>query len=152
MVNKQVISSPLFAKRRKLSPTLMRTLLIRGGGINVDDCLRRFGWDGIGATITTVMNINVEAGTVSGVRFESRGQGPNVTFRAKDLWRTAEDGISVTLKLHDLSELEWNSEGRVRNQTKWLDSSNLNVSVFKGEDRLDTQREKEDAGVGGLSV
>ena len=89
---------------------------------------------------------------MSGVRFESRGQGPNVTFRAKDLWRTAEDGISVTLKLHDLSELEWNSEGRVRNQTKWLDSSNLNVSVFKGEDRLDTQREKEDAGVGGFSV
>ena len=68
-----------------MSTTLMRSLMIRGSGIQVDDCLRRFGWNGDQAVLTTIMTLNAESGTVAGVRFESRGQGPKVAFKARDL-------------------------------------------------------------------
>ena len=41
--------------------------------------------DGIRGVITSVCNVDRLAGTVTGMRLESRGRGPEVTFKAKDL-------------------------------------------------------------------
>ena len=69
-----------------MSSILMRSLLIRGSGIQVDDTLRRFGWDGTTPVVTTVFTIDGDSGKVKGARYESRGQGPEVKFSAADLW------------------------------------------------------------------
>ena len=153
MVNKQVIASSLFSKRGKLPPTLMRSLYIRGSGIHVDDCLRRFGWDGAGAAITTVININGEAGTVAGVRFESRGRGPVVTFKASDLWKDADSDVTVKISIDNLSLIKWRTQGNSRNQSHWLDSGELNVCYMRGEGVfLESREDLEAAKVGGFSV
>ena len=119
--------------RGKLSPMMLRGLMIRGGGIHVDDALRRFGWDGEGAVGTTVMTTNADNGAVAGVRFETRGVGPMVTFKAKDLWSGADAGTSVTVKIGDMAVARWRTEGDGRNQCCWMDSSNLEVT-FKMSD------------------
>ena len=147
-----MIASSLFSKRGKMSPSLMRSLMVRGSGIQVDDCLRRFGWDGAEGVIATVCNINSDTGTVTGVRFESRGKGPEVTFRAKDLWKGADDDISVKLSFSDLSQVKWKAQGSSRNQSSWMDSTELVVSYFRGEEVLDTRADLDAVSVGGFTV
>ena len=39
MVSNQTISSPFFANMGKLSPMMLEGLMIRGGGIHIDDAL-----------------------------------------------------------------------------------------------------------------
>ena len=152
MVNKQVIASPHFVNRGKMSPTLMRSLMIRGSGIQVDDSLRRFGWNGSSAVLTTVMTVNVEAGTIAGVRFESRGQGPEVNFKAKDLWSQADADVTVNLKI-DLNNVKWRSEGRTRNQSTWMDSSEFAVTITRNNgESLDTGESLDGAKIGGFVV
>ena len=112
MVAKQTIVSPLFNTRTRLSQVMLRSLLVRGSGIQVDDSLRRFGWDGAQAAATTVMTIDEDSGTVSGVRLEMRGKGPEVKFKAKDLWIDAEVDIMVTLQFDDLSKVTWITGGQ----------------------------------------
>ena len=60
--------------------------MVRGGGLQLEDSLRRLGWDGTGAVATTIAKVNVETGMVNGIRFETRGVGPQITFNGKDLW------------------------------------------------------------------
>ena len=52
----------------------------------MEDCLRRFGWDGLGAVVTPILTVNPESGMVLGARFDTRGKGPEVKFRASELW------------------------------------------------------------------
>ena len=55
MVGRQIIASPLFSSKGKLSPTLMRSLMVRGGGLMLNDCLQRFGWLETDPVLTTVV-------------------------------------------------------------------------------------------------
>ena len=86
MVTRQTISSDFFASRGRISPVLLRSLLVRGRGVQVDDTLRRFGWDGVSAMVTPIMSVDPESGVVTGARLNMRGRGPEVKFRAKELW------------------------------------------------------------------
>ena len=131
MVARQVISSEFFASRSKISPRLMRSLLIRGRGVQVEDCLRRFGWDGLGAVVTPILTVNPESGMVIGARFDTRGKGPEVKFRASELWGEVEEDAVVTLKFPDLSKIIWRGDGEFRNQSEWLDSDDVEVSYSK---------------------
>ena len=128
MVAKQAIASPLFSARGKLSPIMMRSLMIRGGGIHIDDSLRRYSWNGTEGVATTVMTVNCDSGKVSGVRFETRGRGPELSFKAKDLWVSGSSDVTVSLKFGDLSNIKWKNHGLERNQSEWIDSSELEVS------------------------
>ena len=106
-----MIASSLFSKRGKMSPSLMRSLMVRGSGIQVDDCLRRFGWDGAEGVIATMCNINSKTGTVTGVRFKRRGKGWEINLWAKDLWKGADDDLSVRLSFSNLSQVKWKLRG-----------------------------------------
>ena len=112
MVNRQIIASHLFSNRGKLSPTLMRSLMVRGCGVQVDDGLCRFGWDGEQGVITTIMTIDPEAGKITGVRFESRGRGPQVSFKARDLWKSVANDLTASLKIDSLRQIKWKNAGK----------------------------------------
>ena len=153
MVSRQTISSPFFATRGKLSPLMLRGLMVRGGGIHVDDTLRRFGWDGEGAVGTVVMTTNEDSGMVVGVRFETRGVGPEVTFKAKDLWQEAEAGVTVTVVFQDLARVSWKTEGVGRNQSTWIDSASLEVSYWGADGkRLESQEDLDGMEIGWFAV
>ena len=125
----QAITSPLFAKRGKLSARMKGQLLVRGGGVMVDDALRRFGWGGEHPVVTTVMDCDIASGAVRACRFETRGSLGVITFPAKKLWPGADQGISVSIKLEDLSLVIWSmEEGSHRNQSDWLDYGDLDIT------------------------
>ena len=143
MVNKQVIASPFFSSRGRISPVLLRSLLVRGRGIQVDDLLRRNGWDGTTAAAAPVLTLDPDSGRITGARFETRGRGPQeVRFKASELWGEMPEDALVTLKFPDLSRLEWRGEGPARNQTVWLDSDDVEVTFTKGDgERLEIAEE-----------
>ena len=116
MSNRQTIISSLFSSRKGLSDTMLRSLTVRGSGIQINNALRRFTWNGVSGAATTVMNVNGDTSRVEGVRFETRGKGPDISFQAKNLWKGAQEGITVTVKLNDLSRLKWKNKGAERNQ------------------------------------
>ena len=137
----------------KLSPMMLERLMIRGGGIHIDDALRRFGWEGEGPVGITIMTTDADTGMVAGVRLETRGVGPMVTFKARDLWAGAEAAASVTLKFGDLAVAKWKTEGGGRNQCSWIDSADLEVSYKMSEGRmLETVGELEGANTGKFCV
>ena len=121
MVAKQTITSPFFANRGKLSQVMLRSLLVRGSGVPIDDALQRFGWDGAAGVATTVVTTNPASGMVAGVRYETQGVGPEVKFKARDLWKDADSNVMVNLSFKDLSKMEWSTEGEVRNFSRWID-------------------------------
>ena len=45
MVNRQRIESPLFLGKGRLNTLAMKKLMVRGGGIQVNDTLERMGWN-----------------------------------------------------------------------------------------------------------
>ena len=150
---KQTISSPFFKSRNKLSPIMMRSLLVRGGGIQVDDALRRYGWTSPEPVVTTVMTSDPDSGAIRGVRFETRGATPEIKFKAEELWTEAQKGVQVALKFDDLSTLNWLSQGPNRNQTTWLDMSDLDVTFTKSDGiAIVSTEEKEEAHLRSMAV
>ena len=129
MVGRQAIVSPLFQNKGKLSPLMMKKLMVRGGGIQVNDALERFGWGSTSAVAMTVMTVDTYSGVIRGARFETRGLGPEVRFKAKDLWQESSGNVFVKIKMNDLSRLPWLGVGGTRNQTEWIDSSNVDFEV-----------------------
>ena len=102
---RQTISSPFFNSKSKLSPTMMRSLLVRGGGVQVDDALRRFGWTSPEPVVTTVMTADPNSGAIRGVRYKTRGATPEIMFKAEEQWGDSEMGFQVALKFDNLSTL-----------------------------------------------
>ena len=128
----QVIASDLFGKRSKISSRIKGQLLIRGGGVMVDDALRRFGWASPDPVVTSVLTCEIGSGVVRASRFETRGSLGSITFGAKELWSEAESGVTVSIKLDDLSVVTWPAVGAVRNQSEWLEDTDLDISFKKG--------------------
>ena len=151
MVGRQIIASSVFASKGKLSVPLMRSLMVRGGGLLVNDCLQRFGWSGRDPVATTIITTDTDSGTIRGVRYETRGQGPEVKFAASELWETQED-INVTIKINDLSILDWLPEGEYRNQTNWMDCEDVLVNFEHGERGRLTLEDLETLGIGNFCM
>ena len=151
MVGRQTIVSPLFNSKGKLSVALMRSLMVRGGGLPVNDCLQRFGWSDNDPVVTTVMTTDIDSGSIRGVRYETRGQGPIIKFPASQLWETEED-VTVTIKLSDLSILTWQREGEYRNQTEWLNFDELEVEMSHPDSGLLSQSEMEELRIGNFCL
>ena len=151
---RQTIVSALLAKRKKLNPSNQRNLLVRGGGIQIDDSLARHGWQAPEPILATVITSNPDSGAVTGARFETRGTLVNVIkFKAEELWEGALRGASVTIAFNDLSIVEWNTSGNARNQSRWLDGSELEIKITKDDgSEIVSQEEKDDASIGGLCV
>ena len=152
MVGRQLITSPLFQAKGKLSPTLMRNLLVRGGGILVNDLLQRFGVKDGAPVAATVVTLDPGTGQVRGVRFETRGEGPEVSFKASELWSGVTEDIQIKVKLNDLSVLKWLTVGEKRNQTEWLDGESLDLDVVATHQELGilSKAQLEDHNVGGF--
>ena len=151
---RQTIVSSLLAKRKKLSQANMRNLMVRGGGIQIDDTLSRHGWQAPEPVLSTVITSHPDSGAIIGARYETRGSLSNVIkFKAEELWEGALKGASVCITFDDLSVVEWNTTGSIRNQSKWLDGSELKVSITK-DDGTDivTQDDREESNIGGLCV
>ena len=151
---RQVVSSPLFANRGRLSPLLMGRLLVRGGGVQIDDALKRHGWDGKEPVVTSVATIKVGTGVVRGMRFKMRGGLDPIKFPAKDLWVGARPDVNVALQFDNLGSLTWlNTSQDHRNQTAWVDSDQLGMTFTKTDGTtLSTEEELSGAGVGQSAV
>ena len=130
----------------------MKKLMVRGGGIQVNDTLERMGWNGNTGVVTTVMSVDDSSGVVRGVRFETRGTGPEVKFKARDLWSNTDCDVSVTIKLNDLSRLTWLTEGERRNQTEWMDSSVVLFEAIHPETGPMSSEEMTEANLGGFCL
>ena len=149
-MGRQTIVSPLFRNQGKLSPMMIKKLMIRGGGIHVDDCLQRMGWTPDKAVVTSVMTIDSSSGVIKGVRFESRGKGPNVRFKAKELWPSITEDVTMTIKITDLSRLPWLGTGEKRNQTSWIEDQHMDFEAVHKERGTLTMDELREIGMDGF--
>ena len=150
---RQTIVSALMNKRRRIPETALRSLVVRGGGILVDDSLARRGWQGSDPVITTLLTCNIESGAVLGARYETRGALKDMVFKAEELWPGALKGATVTIRFEDLSCVDWNPEGDNRNQSQWLDGADMNVKIAKEDGTIiESQDQKDDAHVGDLCM
>jgi len=150
---RQSIVSALLSKRRRIPETALRSLVVRGGSIPVDDSLARHGWQGSDPVIATLLTCNIESGDVLGARYETRGSLKDMVFKAEELWPGALKGATVTIKFEDLSIFDWNPEGNNRNQSQWLDSADMDTKIAKEDGTIiESQEEKDDAHVGGLCM
>ena len=131
---------------------MMRNLLVRGGGVQISDVLMRYGWSEEEPAATTVITFDSDSGNVRGVRYEIRGVGPTVTFKAKELWSDASERVTIKLKFSDLSKITWNSVGPIRNQSLWLDRSDLEFEAMHDDDGLLAEGDLENNGIGGLRL
>jgi len=129
---------------------LFNSLLVRGGGVQISDALQRHRWDGIQPFATTVLTVEPMSGAVRGSRFETRGALGDITFNARDLFLEADPLAVVTLTFKDLGILTWLSTGETRNQTCWVDSREMRVTVIKGSTVMTTDKEITDLGVLGF--
>ena len=152
MAGRQVIVSSLFNIRGALSRNMMRNLMIRGGGVQVDDALPRHGWSEESPVATTVVTLEADSGAIRGIRYETRGKGPIIQFKASELWLGGDEKVTVKVKFEDLSTLPWMTEGEVRNQTKWQDSEELDYEVYHEEKGVLADDELDVYNVGGFSV
>ena len=58
----------------------------------------------------------------------------------------------MKLSFSDLSQVKWKAQGSSRNQSSWMDSTELVVSYFRGEEVLDTRADLDAVSVGGFTV
>lgn len=145
---RQVIASELFRQRGPLTRATLASLHVRGSGVQVDDALGRKGWDGVEPVLTTVMTVDPATAVVRGTRYETRGGLENVVkFKAPELWVGASEGIEVHVKLDDLGIVKWVTEGDVRNVSHWLEDTEIDHTVLKGNTAL-PEEEKEENGIG----
>ena len=152
MVGRQVIGSPVFSTKGKLSKMMMRNLMVRGGGVQVDDALLRHGWSGESPVAATVLTLEAASGVIRGSRYETRGQGPTIKFKAAELWQGGDKKVQVKLMFNDLSRLPWNAVGDIRNQTEWMDSGDVEHELWHEEKGRLESNEAEEYGVGGFSI
>ena len=152
MVGRQMIVSPVFKARGKLSVSMMRNLLVRGGGIQVSDTLQRFGWGGEEPVVATVVTLEPDSGRIRGLRYVTKGKGPEIKFKAKELWPNISEDITVKIKLTDLAIINWSTEGEKRNQSEWLDGRDLDIEVLHHERGQLSEEDFQELGGGGLSM
>ena len=133
MVGRTLITSPLFSTKGKLSPTLKQNLLVRGGGVMVNDLLKRFGVAEGSPVVATVVTLDPGTGAIKGMRYETRGKGPEVCFKAGELWPDVAENIQMKIKLSDLSVLRWLTVGERRNQTEWMSGEELETEAVHSE-------------------
>ena len=147
-----MILSPVFKAKGKLSVSMMRNLLVRGGGLQISDTLQRFGWNGEEPVVATVVTLEPDTGVIRGLRYETRGVGPEIKFKAKELWPSVTEDMLVKIKLTDLGIINWATVGEKRNQSEWIDGETLNMEVLHQERGDLSQEELQELGGGGLSV
>ena len=135
-----------------MSPMLMRSILLRGSGIQIEDSPRRFGWDSSATVANPVLTLDVISGKVKGARFETRGKGPEIKFNAADLWDGANNDITVILNFNDMSIVEWRTEGEGCNQSRWMSNDDLNVTFTKTTGERVDEDDLEAEGVGKFVV
>ena len=114
---RRVIDSALFHERRNVPDGFLEAFLIRGGGAQVDDSLKKHGWNGVGPITTSVLTFDALSGAVRGHRYETRGTLPDVRFMARDLWPEARARVAVNIRISNLSTLNWMKVGEYGNFT-----------------------------------
>ena len=144
--------SEIFKKKGKLSRSMLRNLMVRGGGVQVDDTLQRFGWAGEEPAVTTVLSIDGQSGAIRGARYEARGRGPTIQFRASELWTGGSDKIMVKLKFDDLSRVSWPAQGDSRNQSEWIGEDEVSLESVHDEEGIIGEGDRGDHGIGGFCV
>ena len=96
--------------------------------LEVNDCIQRFSWADNDPMVTTVMTTCTDSCSSGGMRQETRGQGPTIKFPVSQLWENY-GRCHHHLKLSNLSILPWQTEGKYRNKTQWLNSDNMEVKM-----------------------
>ena len=131
---RMLVASQLFQQRGPLSRAVLSSLHIRGSGVQVDDALMRWRWDGVEPAVTTVITVDPGTAMVKGSRYETRGSLPHVVkIKASELWAGAKEGIEVHIKFSNLGIIKWTTEGEVRNLSHWIEDKDLEVTLMKGE-------------------
>ena len=129
-----MVASQLFQQRGPLTRAVLSSLHIRGSGVQVDDALMRWRWDGAEPAVTTVITVDPDTAMVKGSRYETRGSLPHVVkIKASELWAGAKEGIDVHIRFSDLGIIKWATEGEVRNLSHWIEDKDLEVTLMKGE-------------------
>ena len=131
---RMLVASQLFQQRGPLTRAVLSSLHIRGSGVQVDDALMRWRWDGAEPAVTTVITVDPDTATVKGSRYETRGSLPHVVkIKASELWAGAKEGIDVHIRFSNLGIIKWATEGEVRNLSHWIEDKDLEVTLMKGE-------------------
>ena len=147
---RMVVASQLFQQRGPLTRAVLSSLHIRGSGVQVDDALTRWSWDGMEAAVTSVITVDPADATVKGSRYETRGGLPQVVkVKASELWGGAKEGIDVHIRFSNLGIIKWATEGDVRNLSHWIEDKDLEVTLMKGETVVEKTEEN---GIGDFVV
>ena len=95
----------------------------------MDDALKRWGWSGKEPAVTTVVTLEPGSGAIKGLRYETQGAGPTISFKAAELWPEVDREDTVKIMVHDLSRLRWQTSGSQRNQTEWMGQTLFNTEA-----------------------
>ena len=144
---RMAIASELFRQRGPLNKATLNSLHVRGGGVQVDDALGRWGWGGTEPVVTTVITIDHATAVVRGTRYETRGslESP-VKIKASELWPGATEGVEVHLKFTNLGIINWVSQGDVRNISHWMEDKEVDHVIVKDNVALQDE-DKEENGI-----
>ena len=146
---RMAIASELFRQRGPLNKATLSSLHVRGGGVQVDDALGRWGWGGMEPVVTTVINIDHATAVVRGTRYETRGslESP-VKIKASELWPGAAEGVEVHLKLTNLGIINWVTQGDVRNISHWVEDKEIDHVIINVKDNVAVlDEDKEENGI-----
>ena len=93
------IEDELFKVRGQISGDTLAQLHIRGANTNVNDALRRNGWNGEALVAVPVVTTEQRTGKVLGSRWEIRGCLAKYSLKASSVWGEALKTISLHLDL-----------------------------------------------------
>ena len=149
---RMVIASELFKQRGPLNKATLNSLHVRGGGVQVDDALGRWGWNGTAPVVTSVITIDHATAVVRGTRFETRGglEHP-VKIKASELWPGATEGVEIHLRFSNLGIIDWVTQGDFRNVSHWLEDKDVDHDIIKDNTAIPDD-EKEENGIFGFAL
>ena len=71
----------------------------------MDDTLQRYGWVGESPAATFIITLEETSVAMRGIQYETKGQGPLIAFKARELWPGADKRVSIKNSFNNLSRL-----------------------------------------------
>ena len=132
MVNQETITDVrgIFEKTGKPSSSLLNRLTVRGREEKVSLSLRKyFGWKGTDPAVVVVHSVDADSGRIRDSGYITLGER-TLYFMATDLWEDAAKELGVEVEVRDFAEFHFT---RNCHFSQWIDSDNMDVTVYKGE-------------------
>ena len=117
-----IIANPLFNKKKRFSPELLRKLHVRGGAQLRHSLERDWKVPQDAPGIAIVLECDTESGNIVGSRWSATGVlKATVKIKAKKLWANTPNGsTSLEFPVPELSNFVFPNKGPHRNISHWL--------------------------------